>query len=141
MKIKRTLKYMLQLFCVITTAQVIFISGLLAVLGANAKIDYRTLHSIIVTTLVGVLPTIIFIIGTENVSRRTYFLLVAIHFTLTISFVFASLNYFEMLTQDSTIPTIIFFLIIYITAHVTSEIRTKKTIDELNKRINATHKH
>jgi len=140
MKIKRTLKYMLHLFCVITTAQVVFISVLLAVLGLTATIDYRTLHSIIVTAFVGVLPTIIFIIGTENVSRRTYIFLVAIHFILTTSFVFVSLYYFGMYNQESTIPTIIFFLVIYVTAHITAEIRSKKTIDELNKRINATHK-
>jgi len=140
MRVKRTLKYMIQLFCAITAAQVVFISGLLAALGANEAINYLTFHSTIATAFVGVLPTIIFVIGTENVSRRTYFLLVGIHFILTASFVLASLNYFGMLTQDSTIPVIIFFLVVYVTAHITSEIRTRKTIDELNKRISATHK-
>ena len=140
MRLKRTLIFMFQLFCAITTAQVIFISGFSAILGSNAEIDYRTLQSIIVTALVGVLPTIIFIIGTENVSRRIYFLLIGIHFILTTSLVFASLNYFGNLNQDNTIHTIILFLVIYITAHIIAELRTKKTVDELNKRINATHK-
>ena len=140
MKLKRTLKYMIHLFCAITTVQIVFISLLSAILGTNSEIGYRTLHAIIITAFVGVLPTIIFVVGTENVSRRIYFLLVGIHFILTISFVFASLNHFGKLVQDNTIPIIILFLVIYIAAHITAEIRTKKMIDELNKRINATHK-
>ncbi|MCL2558975.1 MAG: hypothetical protein FWE07_00690 [Turicibacter sp.] len=139
MRLKRTLKYMGQLFCVVTTAQVVFISALATISGTQAEIDYRILPAIMVTTFVGVLPTIMFVIGTENVSRKIYYLLVGIHFVLTTSFVFLSLNHFETFHRNNTIPVFLFFIAIYLTAHITAEMRTKKTIDELNKRINATH--
>ena len=139
MRLKETLKFMLHLFCIITTAQVIFISALSAVQGTNSELNYQILHSIMITAFVGVLPTIIFA-WTENVSRGIFLFSVGLHFVLTTSFVFLSLNYFEMLASDNIIQIIIFFLVLYIAAYMIAEIRIKKTINELNKRINATHK-
>jgi len=123
----------------ITTAQVVFIALLSAISGTNAEIGYRHLHSIIVTAFVGILPTFIFIVPPEKVSRNFYFLLVGLHFILTFGFVFVSLNHFGTFDRERLIPMIILFLTIYITVHIITEIRNKKAVDELNKRINATH--
>ena len=139
MRLKNTLKFMFHLFCGITTAQVIFISLLATVLERPAELDYQHFHSIIVTAFVGVLPTIIFA-WLENVSRGVFFFSVGLHFVLTTSFVFISLNHFEQLEHNNIIFIIIFFLVLYIVAYISAELRNKKMIDELNKRINATHK-
>ena len=138
MRIQKILKFMFHLFCIIVTAQVIFIGLFHTISEKNSTIDYRNFHSMIVTALVGVLPTIIFF-WTEKVSRRNYSLFLGLHFILTTSFVFISLNYFENLARDNITHTIILFLVIYIAAHLTVELRAKKKINKLNERIRATH--
>jgi len=135
---RERLKFAFYLFCVITTAQVIFISVL-----SEVAVDNRILYGIIITAFVGVLPGIIFntifTIYTVEMSRRIYFFITGAHFILTASLVFTSLNHFGVLNQYNTIRVIIGFLIIYIGIQITLEMRAKKTADELNKRINATH--
>ena len=125
------------LFCIITTAQVIFISVL-----SDGGIDNRTLHGVIITALVAVLPGVIsntiFTIYTVKMSRRIYFFITGIHFVLTAGLVFMSLNHFGVLNQHNTIRIIILFLAIYIGIQVIFEIRAKKAADELNRRISAT---
>ena len=137
---RKTLIFAFHLFCVITTAQVILIS----VLSPDTVVGHRILYGMLLTSFVGVLPSIIisaiFIIWSVKVSRRLYFFIMGGHFIITAGLVFASLNHFGMLNQHNNIRVIITFLVIYIMTHITAELRNKKSIDELNKRINATHK-
>ena len=140
-KLKEVLKYMFYLFCVIVTVQVIYILALSEIRGMNATIDYRDLQTILLSSFAGVLPIIITLNWTESVSRRVYFLLFGLHFILTIGFVFGTLYYRNAIERGNLITTIALFSAIYIGINIRNELHNKKTMDELNKRISATHKH
>ena len=137
---RKTLIFAFHLFCVITTTQVILTS----LLSPDAVVNHRILYGMLLTSLVGVLPSVIIsailAIWSVKMSRRLYFFIIGVHFIITASLVFASLNHFGILNQHNTIRVIITFLVIYIMTNVTVELQNKKSIDELNRRINATHR-
>jgi len=139
MKIKYLLRYMLFMFSTIVTVQVIYITLISTIRGMNEVISYRDLQTIIITSFVGILPTPI-LYTAEKVSRKAYFLFILpLHFSLTLGFVFTTLYMRgNIISEDLTYP-IILFLALYIGFHIRAEIRNKKAMDELNKRINATH--
>ena len=139
MRLKEILKFMFYLFCIITTSQLFFVTMLMIIRNTTDEISINHFYSILISSFVGVLPTIMFVF-TENISRKGWFISRFIHFILTASFVYAALIYFEQLQPGIPIPTIIFFFIIYFSAHLYQEIQAKKIADELNKRISATHK-
>ena len=138
MELKGRLKYVFHLFCGIVTAQVVYTVLLSEIRGMNANIDYQNLQTIVITAFVGVLPTFA-LSWTETVSRRVYFLKVTLNFILTASVVFITLYYRGALNSEDMIFPIVLFLILYITFQIRAELHNKKAIDELNKRINATH--
>jgi len=141
MKLKFVLKYMFYLFCVIVTAQVIYILVLAEIRDIHTAIDYRALQTFVLTAFAGVLPVLIFNLfdWPERASRRAYFLLLGLHFILTISFVFGTLYFRGMIATGNLISAIILFSVIYLGVSIRNEIRARKTTAELNKRINATH--
>ena len=140
-RLKFTLRYMFYLFCVIVTAQVAYILVLAEIRGMHATIDYRDLQTFVMTAFAGVLPIIITSpVWVENISRKVYFLLLGIHLILTITFVFATLYFRGTLEAGNLILVIALFAVIYIGVNVRNEIHARKAMDELNKRINATHK-
>jgi len=139
-KLKEVLKYMFYLFCIIVTVQVIYILALSEIRGMNASIDYRDLQTILFSSLAGVLPIIITLSWSESAPRRVYFFLFGLHFILTIGFVFGVLYYRNAIERGNLITTIALFSSIYIGVNIRNELRNKKAVDELNKRISATHK-
>jgi len=132
--LKSTLKWMAHLFSWIVTAQVVF----LAVFARNASSQ-----TIIVTALLGIIPSFVLSLvlsRLDNISRIADFIVRLFHFLLTAILVFLSLNHFDVLTNNNLVPVIALFLTIYLATTVVAERQNKKTADELNKRINATHR-
>ena len=136
--LKKRLTYILHLFCGIVAAQVVYTVLLSEIRGTNPNINYQNLQTMLITAFVGILPTFA-LSWPETASRRMYFLKVTLNFILTASAVFATLYARGSFNSEDMIFPIILFLILYMTFQIRAELRNKKAIDELNKRINATH--
>jgi len=140
--ILKLLKWLLQLFCGIVTAQVIYLMILSLGFGLTFEINAQTLYSIVVTAFLSILPTAalsIVMSKAESVSRGVFFLLRSLHFISTLVLVILSLNFFGGLHHERFIHIIVVFFVIYIIVNIITELHNKKAMEELNKRINATH--
>lgn len=134
MRLKRTLKFMIYLFCAITAIQALFLS-ILTPLFSNTCFEYdRPLYAILITSFSGTLPTIMFV-WMEHVSKRVYYLLVGLHFVLTASLLSISLSRQGPIQPQYVTFIILLFLIIYVTAFVIFEWSHKKEIGVLNQKI------
>jgi len=138
MKLKDALKTIFHLFCALTTFILLFIAIQGTFLNREASFDGVDLFKLISVSFVSVLPSLIFV-GQETASRRKVIILRIIHFVLTAGAVFGCLIFYDWIDSASAVITVIFFLIVYITASVIIEIRDKKLADKLNERINAFH--
>lgn len=139
MKIKHLLRYLLFMFTTITTAQVIYITLIATTRNLSTPVSYHDLQTILLTSFTGVLPTFIFFF-IEKPPRKIYFLLIVpLHFILTLTFVLTTLHIRGGIISDDLIYPVLLFLILYIGFHIRAEIINKRAIEELNKRINATH--
>ncbi len=139
MKLKDTLKYMFHIFCVITTFETLFIATESLINDSNFVLNAWELYKILIIAFTSVLPMLIFV-RSETASRMGMIIRKVIHFVLTSGIVFSLLIYFKWMDAKNAVFIALFFLSIYIPAHIIGEIRAKQLADKLNERINAFHK-
>jgi inner membrane protein involved in colicin E2 resistance len=101
--------------------------------------ESRDLWRILLVSLAGTLPTLIYI-RSENFSRRRFILFSAIHLLLTAGAVFGLLIYFEWVHATNAIFTGIIFIVIYIACYIYFDHQEKKLAKALNEKINAFRK-
>ena len=138
MKLKEGLKILFHLFCALTTFIVLFIAFQAVFLNREASFGGIDLFKLISISFVSVLPSLIFL-GQESASRRKSILLRSLHFILTAGAVFGCLLLYGWIDTASAMWTVLFFLVVYISASVVIEVRDKKLADKLNEKINAFH--
>ena len=136
MKLKTKLRILFHLFCAITTAIVLFIAveNLISVTGF--AIDGWYLLKLVSISFASTLPTLL-LLGRDTESRWIRILLLASHFILTLGAVFGLLVLYAWIDAENAIYTVLLFLVIYVTAYVGLEMRSRRLAAKLNERINA----
>jgi len=136
MKLKTKLRILFHLFCAITTALVLFIAIEDLIHFHALALDGWFLLKLVSVSFASTLPTL-FLLGQDNVTRWIRMLLLALHFILTSGAVFGLLILYEWIDAENALYTVLFFLVIYVTAYVGLEIRSRRLAAKLNERINA----
>ena len=140
MKVNTFFKQMLFMFSTIVTVQVIFMTLISTIRQTTDSIHHRDLQTVMITAVAGILPSFIFLV-VGKISRKTYFLLLLpLHFTLSLTLVLATLFLRNQIATfaEITYPLLLFF-ILYAGFYIKAELQYKKALEELNKRIHATH--
>ena len=140
MKLKYILNYMLSMFSIIISAQVVYIA-LIGIIRPTNHADFTMydLQTIVLRAAVGVIPIIIFYLTTQ-VSRKIYFLIVVpSHLITTLTAVLTVHIWRTEATRSQLFIPVPLFIVLYIGLHIRAERRNKRAIEELNRRINATH--
>ena len=136
MTLKEAIKFISILFCVITTAQIIFIPILVRISGADFLIRYRHLYRFALVAFLGVFPTVIFV-NTDRTSKKGWKIRVIIHFCLTLASVFGTIIYYDWLAYiRSFVLTGLLFMIIYIGAWLVYNHQQRKLAKQLNEKLN-----
>jgi hypothetical protein len=138
MKLTYAFKFMFFLFCVITTAVMIFVSVTGLIFDKDNIAVYVDMLKIPLVAFCSVLPVMIYI-GSDKAGRTGMRIRNGLHFVLTAGIVAGLLIYFGWMETSNAIFIVILFLAIYISAHTFQEIQSKKLADKLNERINEFH--
>ena len=141
MKLKNAIKFMALLFCILTTAQVLFVGAINMYMDNNMTMTMQDLLRFPLISFAAVLPTLIFVRNKakNRSSRIETFLFPILHFTLTAGIVFGLLIYFGWMDASNAIIMVAFFLAIYVPAYAIQEIRDRKLAKRLNEKIDAFH--
>ena len=139
MKLKTKLRILFHLFCAITTAIVLYIAIESLILNPGFTIDGWFLLKMASVSFASTLPTLL-LLGRDTESRWIRILLLALHFILTSGAVFGLLVLYEWIDAENAIYVVLLFLLIYVTAYVGLEIRSRRLAAKLNERINAFRK-
>ena len=141
MKLKYALKFVFILFCVITTAQVLFISTVSIITGSETLMTSWDMLKLPLVAFASVLPTLMYVRrNTKKLPGRAEAIILQIlHFTLTSGIVFGLLIYFGYMGAANAAFIIALFIVIYVPACVIQERRDRKLANKLNERINAIH--
>ena len=135
------LKFIALLFCVVTTSQVIFIGVINLIYDDGFVMTMRDLLKIPFISLTSVLPTIAYTMVKSKLqsSGAMTVLLMALHFTLTAGIVGGLLIYYGWMDATNAVFIVVFFIVIYVSAHIIQKLRDRKLAEQLNERINAFH--
>ena len=141
MRLNYALKFMLVLFCVITTFLVIITGVVNWILDKDDVITMWEMLRFLLISFAGVLPTLIFVRGETKKppSRVEAIILPTLHFFLTAGIVFGLMVYFRLIDATNAVIFIIFFITLYISVYIFQVLRDRTLAEQLNKRINAFH--
>jgi len=139
MTLKEAIKFISILFCVITTAQIIFTPILAIINGTYFVMPVRYLYRFALVAFLGVFPTIIFV-NTDRTSKKGWRIRAIIHFCLTLASVFGAIIYYNWMVHiRSFVLTGLLFMSIYIGAWWVYNRQQRKLADQLNERLNELH--
>ena len=138
MKAKDALKFMMNLFCAITTFETLFISVLALFSSGVFEFTVGDLYKIPLVALLGVIPMPIMIYK-ESASKTEVILRKTLHFASTAALVLGALAFLRWLDAANAAIIIIFFLAVYAAATAIEISTAKKLAERLNERIAAFH--
>jgi len=139
MTLKEAIKFISILFCVITTAQVIFIPTLAIINGNYILIPSRHLYRFALVAFISALPTAAFV-NISRTSKKGWKIRVIIHSCLTLASVFGAIMYYGWLIHvRGFVLTGLLFMSIYVGAWLIYNHQQRKLADQLNERLNELH--
>jgi len=139
MTLRNLLKVIFFLFCAITTFLFLLIAlqGIFLVRDLSfSGLDMLKLMSV---SFVSVLPTTVYLGQNDSAPRKKMVFLHSLHFILTAGTVLTLLLLYGWIDTTNAIYIVLSFMVIYVTAHILIELRTRKLASEINKQINAFH--
>ena len=140
MKIRYVINQLLFMFSTIVTAQVIYFVIRSLFITSEQLFSIYDLQTILLSSFAGICPMLILYL-TSHVSRKTYFtLVIPFHLLITLSSVIGVLIWRGTISLGQIFIPVPLFLALYIGFHIQAEIKNKKAVDELNRRIGATHR-
>ena len=135
MSTKDTLKFIFNLFCIITTVQIIYaviVYGL--IMDNNIAYPMIFLRQTLILSLAGSLP-ILALARRETALKKEIRIRKIIHLIVTTALVLSALYHFDWLDIINLIFTLVSFVVFYIVVYVYWDAQAKNLADKLNKRI------
>lgn len=143
MSLKKTLLFMLILTCIITTVHFLWISAVYAITGVliNPHLQMNQLYRYPLTSLISVLPTLLFITN-DQVTNLGWKIRVIAHFFLTMAFALVSwIIIFSdwdgwHLFSDNIWRFCVVFTVIYVSAYLAFAYQQRRLANKFNACIN-----
>jgi hypothetical protein len=137
MSLKKELKLLFFLFCIITTCECLFVGIFSLITSRDALFDAWFLIELPFIAFLSVLPTLI-LWRSETVPRVELIIRRALHFVLTAGIVCGLTIYIGWMDAVSTVViTMAFFLAVYIPVFFIAERRARSLARKINEKIDA----
>jgi len=133
MRIKSSAIFVFFIFTVVVTGQVFYFS---LISSDTSILTVFQLRTILISSLVGVIPTYILNVVIEKISRKNYFFMILpLHFLFSLGGVLLVLYFRGNMSGLDFIRPSVIFLVLYAFIFLYIEWRNRKMIESLNERI------